>query len=334
MSGISRAHLYIKVNLNCRQDGRPIRFARFAFTMNWIIATLFSAAFLGVYDLCTKHAVRANAVTPVLFFSTLTGAFVWTLLLLVQQVHPGLLPLSLVTEPLTPAQHLQLFLKSFIVAASWIGTYYALKHLPLSLGAPIRAMSPLLTLVGAVIILGERPTWLETLGVLTTLISFVGLSLVGRSEGVHFHRNKWVGFLIAGTLLGAISSLYDKYLLGTKHYTVPTVQAWFSIYLVVLFAPFALGWKLRWWPRNEFEWRWSIPFIALALLAADYLYFSALASPHALVSIVMSLRRANTLIAFAGGIWLFHEANGWRKLPAVLGILAGIILTICSRPHH
>jgi drug/metabolite transporter (DMT)-like permease len=302
--------------------------------MNWIAATLLSALFLGVYDLCTKYAVRGNAVTPVLFFSTLTGALVWTVLLLVQWAHPGLLPLSLVTEPLTWTQHLQLFLKSTIVACSWIGTYYALKHLPLSLGAPIRASSPLLTLIGAILILGERPNWLESLGVLTTLISFVGLSLVGRSEGVLLHRNKWVGFLLAGTLLGAVSSLYDKYLLGAKHFSVPTVQAWFSIYLVVLFAPFALGWKMRWWQRNEFEWRWSIPFIALALLAADYAYFSALANPHALVSIVMSLRRANTLIAFAGGIWLFHEVNGWRKLPAVIGILAGIIITIYSRPHH
>jgi len=302
--------------------------------MNWIALTLLSAAFLGVYDLCTKYAVRANAVTPVLFFSTLTGAMVWTGLLLIQYLHPGLLPPSLVTEPLTLTQHLQLFLKSTIVAASWIGTYYALKHLPLSLGAPIRATSPLWTLVGAIVVLGERPTAMETVGVLTTLASFVGLSIVGRSEGIHFYRNKWVGFLIVGTLLGAVSSLYDKYLLGTKHLSVPTVQAWFSIYLIVLFAPFALGWKLRWWSRNEFEWRWSIPLIALALLVADYAYFSALRNPKALVSIVMSLRRANTLVAFAGGIWLFHEVNGWRKLPAVIGILAGIVITICFRPPH
>ena len=302
--------------------------------MNWIAATLLSALFLGFYDLCTKHAVRDNAVTPVLFFSTLTGALVWTGLLVVQGVHPGWLPPSLVTEPLTWAQHGQLLLKSVIVACSWMGTYYALKHLPLSLGAPIRSTSPLWTLGGAVLIMGERPTWLETAGVLTTLVSFVGLSVIGRSEGVHFHRNKWVGFLLVGTLLGAVSSLYDKYLLNLKHFSVPTVQAWFSIYLLVLFAPFSLGWKLRWWPRNEFQWRWSIPFIALALLAADYAYFSALAQPGALVSIITSLRRSNMLIAFAGGIWLFHEVNGWRKLPAVIGILAGVVLTICSRPHH
>jgi bacterial/archaeal transporter family protein len=296
--------------------------------MNWVTEILSSAFFLGLYDLCTRHAVRANAVIPVLFFSTLTGAIVWTALLLVQFVHPGLLPHSLVTDPLTWKQHLQLVLKSAVVAASWVGTYFAFKHLPISLGAPIRATSPLFTLLGAVLILGERPNLLETIGVLTTLALFVGLSFVGTREGIHFHRNQWFWFLIAGVLFGAISSLYDKYLLGTLKFSVPTVQCWFSIYLVILFAPFALGWKLRWWPRNEFHWRWSIPFIALALLVADYLYFSALQNPHALVSIVMSLRRGSTLVAFAGGLYFFKELNGWRKLPAVLGILLGIVLTL------
>ena len=296
--------------------------------MNWIVAILLSAFFLGIYDLCTKYAVRANAVTPVLFLSSLTGATVWFALLMIQAIHPGLLPHSLVTDSLTLKQHLQLLLKSGIVAASWIGTYYALKHLPLSLGAPIRATSPLLTLFGAILILGERPTWLETVGILTTLGSFVDLSIAGAREGVHFHRNKWVGFLLMGTVFGAVSSLYDKYLFSTLNFSAPTVQCWFQIYLLVFFAPFALGWKLRLWSRNEFTWRWSIPFIALALLVADYLYFSALRHPDALVAIVMSLRRASTLVAFAGGLYFFREVNGWKKLPAVIGILIGIVLTL------
>jgi len=198
----------------------------------------------------------------------------------------------------------------------------------LSLGSPIRATSPLWTLFGAILILGERPTGLETVGVLTTLASFVGLSLAGRREGIHFHRDKWVGFLVVGTLLGAVSSLYDKYLLGRLHFSVPTVQAWFSVYLVILFTPFAIGWQRRWWPRKVFHWRWSIPFIAFSLLVADYIYFCALRDPLSLVSVVMSLRRGSTLVGFAGGLLFFGEINGWQKLPAVIGILVGIVLTV------
>ena len=296
--------------------------------MHWIAASLLSALFLGAYELCTKHAVQNNAVVPVLFFSTLTGAAVWGVLLLADTLWPGQLAMSLVTNPLSVVEHLQLVLKSAIVAASWLFTYFALKHLPLSLGSPIRATSPLWTLLGACLILGERPSLLETVGILTTLGSFVGLSLAGAREGVHFHRDKWVAFLVTGTLFGAVSSLYDKYLLGHAQFNVPTVQAWFSIYLVLLFLPVAIGWKRRWWPRNPFQWRWSIPLIAFWLLIADYAYFGALRQPEALVSVVMSVRRGSTLLGFAGGLLFFGEKQGRQKLPAVIGIVAGIALTL------
>ena len=48
--------------------------------MTWIEASLVSALFLGVYDLCIKHAIRDNAVLPVLFLGTLV-AFAGGLLL-------------------------------------------------------------------------------------------------------------------------------------------------------------------------------------------------------------------------------------------------------------
>jgi drug/metabolite transporter (DMT)-like permease len=184
------------------------------------------------------------------------------------------------------------------------------------------------TMVGAVLLLAERPTWLEGLGIAITLASFIGLTLVGRREGIHFYRNKWVGFLLAGTLLGGVSGLYDKFLLGRQGFSASTVQCWFSIYLALLFLPLAVGWKLRWWQRHEFHWRWSIIAVSVFLLFADFLYFDALRNPHALVSLVSSLRRGSTLVAFAGGIFLLHEKNGLAKLPAVIGVIVGIILTI------
>lgn len=296
--------------------------------MPWVAASLLSAFFLGCYELLTKHAVRANAVLPVLFLSNLCGASVWLVLLAVPAVLPGALPAGLTVDPLTPWQHGQLLLKSVIVGASWACTYFAVKHLSVSLAAPIRATSPVWTLLGGLTLLGERPTWLQLLGVGTTLGSFFGLSLAARREGVDFRRDKWIGWLVAGTVFNAGSALYDKFLLGHGGFRAPTVQCWFAFYLAVIFLPFAVGWKLRWWPRHEFEWRWSIPLLAFALLIADYIYFAALRDPAALISIVSSLRRGSTLVAFAGGLYFFGEPNGRQKLPAVLGVLAGIVLTV------
>jgi drug/metabolite transporter (DMT)-like permease len=295
--------------------------------MHWIAASLLSAFFLGCYDLSTKHAVRGNAVLPVLFLANLCSAAIWGGLLASSAAGVAL-PGALHVDTLTGAQHLQVLLKSTIVACSWVCSYFAVKHLPVSLAAPIRATGPIWTLLGATLVLGERPSWLEALGIAITLGSFFGLSVVGAREGVHFHRNKWVGFLVGGTLLGAVSGLYDKYLFGTLGFSASTVQCWFSIYLALLFLPLAVGWKWRWWQRQEFHWRWSVVLVSVMLLVADFVYFNALRDPDALVSLVSSLRRGSTLVAFAGGLFLFGEVNGRQKLPAVIGVVIGIVLTI------
>lgn len=296
--------------------------------MPWIAASLLSALFLGFYELGTKHAVRDNAVLPVLFFANVCSASVWGVLLAIAAASPATLPASLHVASLTGKQHLLLLAKSALVASSWVCSYFAIKHLPVSLASPVRATGPMWTLLGAVLVLGERPSWLEGVGIAITLASFVGLSLAGSREGVHFHRDKWFGFLMAGTLLGAMSGLYDKFLLGRAGFDAPTVQCWFSIYLAALFLPLAVGWKLRLWPRHVFHWRWSILVVSFALLVADFVYFDALRNPDALVALVSSLRRGSTLVAFAGGLLLFGEAYNRHKLFAVLGVLTGIVLTI------
>lgn len=295
--------------------------------MHWIVASLVSAFFLGWYELSTKHAVRENAVLPVLFLTNLCSAAIWLLAMGASATVTDF-PTTFIVSPLSFQQHLQLLLKSAIVAASWTCSYFALKHLPVTLVSPIRATGPVWTLLGALILLAERPSLMEGLGVVITLASFFGLSAAGAREGIHFGSNRWIWFLVGGTLLNAVSALYDKFLLGQQGFSAATVQGWFSIYLTVLFFPLAIGWKYRWWPRHEFHWRWSIVFMSLTLLIADFVYFNALRDPDALISLVSSFRRGSTLVAFVGGVLIFHEANWRQKLPAVIGVLVGIVLTI------
>jgi drug/metabolite transporter (DMT)-like permease len=299
--------------------------------MHWALLSLVSALFLGFYDICQKHALRDNPVLPVLLLSTATSASVWGALLVLGRLAPSVLPTSLMVPALGALEHGELLLKSSIVACSWLCSYMAVKHLPISLAAPIRATSPLWTLAAALVVRGERPSWLQLAGIGTTLLSFFGLSLVGRREGVHFHRNKWVGYMIAGTLLAAASGLYDKLLLGRLKLAPATVQAWFSIYLLALFLPLSvLVRRKQGDSAAPLQFRLTIPLLALCLLCADFAYFSALRDPAGLVSLVASIRRGSTLIAFAAGLFLFREQNGRQKLGPVLGIVAGILLTIAG----
>jgi drug/metabolite transporter (DMT)-like permease len=296
--------------------------------MHWIAATLVSAFLLGCYEVLTKHAVRDNAVLPILFLSNLCSAAIWLALIATQRLDPGALAPALTVAPLSLHQHGLLLVKSIIVASAWTCTYFAVKHLPVTISSPIRATGPVWTLIGGLAILAERPSFIQILGIGTALASFVGLSSAGRNEGIVFLRSRWIGWLMAGTLCNGISALYDKFLLGSAGFNAATVQAWFSIYLALLFLPLAAGWQFRWWPRNDFHWRWSIPLLSLSLLAADFVYFDALRNPEALVSIVASLRRASMLVGFAGGLLFFGESNSRRKMAAVAGVLLGVVLTV------
>ncbi len=300
--------------------------------MDWVTLGLFSAVVLGLYDLGKKHAVRDNAVLPVLFWAQVFAASIWAPWVILSHVRPDLIPADFLrVEPLDALGHLRLFAKSALVGTSWVFAYFALKHLPISLVAPIRATSPVWTLFGAFFLLGERFNVLQWAGIAVTLGGFYLLSVAGKKEGIRFHRNRWVWFIIAATLLGAVSSLYDKYLLNVLGYRTPTVQSWFALYLVVFFFPFFLGWRQRWWPRGEFDWRWSIPFVGVALLIADFAYFRALEMDGVLIGVMSCLRRGSALVSFAGGLWLFKEKNGLRKLPALLMILLGIILLVIGK---
>lgn len=295
--------------------------------MSWIFLSICSGIVLGVYDLLKKLAVRENAVPPVLFFGVLTGAASWLLLRAVTSFLPEEWQGGLRIDPLTLAEHGFLFGKGVLVSASWIFGYFSLKHLPITIAGPIRSTAPIWTIVFAVLLMGEMPNGLQWVGVAMILVAFYAFSLLGKAEGIVFHREKWVYFLIAATVLGAFSALYDKFLLQTLGIRVATLQFWFSIYLLAVMTPFVLVWRFGMKVRTRFEWRWVIPAVGLGLLIADAFYFLAIAQDGALISVISPVRRTSVIIGFIGGILILGERrNIPRKAASLALMLAGVIL--------
>lgn len=295
--------------------------------MSWVLLSLLSALFLGLYDLAKKQAVRDNAVFPVLFFSVLTGALLWLPLMLWSALAPGGFPYETFrVAPMSGTEHLLLFLKSLLVGTSWTFSYFAIKHLPLSIAGPIRATAPIWVIFLAIGFMQERPNFWQWTGIAVVVAAFYAFTLVGKLEGIRFHRDKWVGFMLIATLLGACSALYDKYLLQQTTLTPATVQAWFSIYLVVVLLPCYLLWLRGSWPRGSFQWRWGIPLIGITLLIADFLYFTAITDEDALIAVISPIRRAAVIVSFIGGITLYQEKNFRPKAVCVLALLVGIAL--------
>lgn len=295
--------------------------------MSWILLSICSAIVLGVYDLLKKLAVRDNAVPPVLFFGVFTGAFCWCTLRLLTPALPTGWQEGLAVDPLSAGDHAFLLGKGILVSGSWIFGYFALKHLPITIAGPIRSTAPIWTILFAVLLMGEMPNAWQWGGVFMILIAFYAFSLLGRAEGIVFHRDKWVYFLIVATVLGAFSALYDKFLLQTVGIRVATLQFWFSIYLVVVMAPFALYWRFGMKTRSQFQWRWVIPAVGVGLLVADAFYFLAIAQDDALISVISPVRRTSVVIGFLGGILILQEKkNVSRKAFALALMLAGVLL--------
>jgi transporter family protein len=151
--------------------------------MIWMLLSLCSAVFLGFYEIAKKASLKENAVPPVLFFNVLTAAALWLPLILCSQLFPAGIPAGFLrVETLTGTGHVLLFMKSLIAGSSWIFASFALKHLPMSIAAPIRASSPFWTITIAVLFLSERPDMWQWVGILHHPY-FVLCFLTGRSQG-------------------------------------------------------------------------------------------------------------------------------------------------------
>jgi len=293
----------------------------------WLILSLLSALFLGIYDVAKKYSLTGNAVFPVLFFSTLTTSVLFIPVLVASQAG-FLIEESIFYVPLIDTHaHILLVIKSAIVLTSWIFIYYGLKNLPLSFVAPIRATAPIWTLLGAIAFFGEKLNSLQWLGLTITIIFFILFSLSGKREGISIRGNKWLWFIILGTLAGSISALYDKFLIAGINRMA--VQCYYSFYQTLMLIPLTL---IFWFPAKrhgaKFEWKWSIPLIGIFLVIADFLYFFAISIPGSLIALISPLRRSNAIISFALAAILFKEKNILRKAILLAGITAGIAIII------
>ena len=291
----------------------------------WLTLALISAVTLGIYDVFKKYSVRENAVFPVLLLSCTTSALIFLPIVAISTFKPEMLNnTDYFCPPLSPKEHLLVIIKSIVVVTSWVLSFFALKHLPLTIVSPIRATAPVWTLIGAITIFSESLTFYQWIGIIITIFFFYKFSTAGKSEGIHFKNNKWIWFIIAATLLGSASGLYDKYLM--RNLNRISVQAWFSFYQVALLVPATF---IFWFPIRKkvvFKWRWTIPLIGLFLVIADFVYFYSLSFPESMISIVSAIRRSGVVVAFVLGAILFREKNLKKKSVYLLGIIVGVTL--------
>jgi drug/metabolite transporter (DMT)-like permease len=297
----------------------------------WLILAFMSAALLGCYDSFKKQALKANAVIPVLFLNTLFSSLIFLPFILLSGTTNVLDGSIFYVTSAGWEAHKYIVLKAVIVLSSWVLGYFGMKHLPLTIVGPINATRPVMVLIGALLVFGERLNGWQWIGVLLAVVSFFMLSHSGKREGIDFKHDHWIYMIVGAATLGAVSALYDKFLMapvseGGVGLDRMLVQSWYNFYQCLMMLAMLL---LLWWPKHKettpFHWAWSILGVSLFLSTADFLYFYSLSLPSAMISIVSMIRRGSVVVSFLFGALFFQEKNLRAKAFDLALVLLGMV---------
>ena len=291
----------------------------------WITLAVASALLLGGYEVVKKMALDDNAVIPVLFLNIALSVLIFLPFSLLSAFTPCLDGTIVHVPAISFGAHMAILLKAVIVLTSWVFAYFAMKHLPIIITTSIKSTQPVFTLVGAILLFSEKLNTYQWMGMLAAIVALMLFSVAGKKEGIAFERNKWVWFIFLATLLGAVSSLWDKHLvLMFDRVAVQVYTAYYQLALMVLIL-FGL-----WWPKRKtstpFRWTNAIVWVTVLLTLSDFLYFYSLSLDGALISVVSTIRKGGVIVPFIAGAILFREKNIALKAILLGFVLAGMYL--------
>ena len=303
------------------------------FALMWTLLAFISALCLGFYDISKKIALRDNRVLDVLTLSVCFSSLMLSVPLLLSRLCPEMMVNTpFYVPPMDLQAHLFTILKSAIVLSSWVCAYVALKHLPISVVSPMQATRPMWTLIGALIIFGERLNAWQWLGVLLALGSIFAFSFGKKSE-ITNHKsqidNKYYIALALAIFIGACSGLYDKYLM--RRYDHNAVQVYYTLYqaFMMLITWLIVNRKshspLHSLTHSPIKKTGVIALISLFLIISDNVYMLALRDPDSLIAVVSTIRRGGAIIGFAYGLIFLREPDPLPKILCMLGICAGLL---------
>lgn len=189
-----------------------------------------------------------------------------------------------------------------------------------------RGTGPLLSVILAILILGERPTWAALLG---ALVVVVGVVVIGLAGGLTHARNNHAGILY-GLLVGVIIATYTLWDAAavTVHALPPVGFYWGSVIvqLVLLVVP-----TIRRWDETvtfaRRHWVAVILFGVLGPLAYILILFAIQLAP---VSIIAPAREVSVVLVGLAGWLMFREPHPVQRLAGSVVVLVGVGLLALS----
>lgn len=190
--------------------------------------------------------------------------------------------------------------------------------------ATARGTGPFLSVIVAVLFLGERPSIVALIGVAAVIAGVVAIGLVDRSSGGGARRlDPGIVFgLLTGVAI-AVYTIWDAHAVRTWS-LAPVAFMVGTTLLQVPFYSFAV--RRRWravWALGRTQWRRILVFGVLSPLSYILVLTAIQIAPVALVA---PLREVSVVLVSLFGVVILRESRpGWR-IGASLVVVVGIVL--------
>lgn len=285
----------------------------------WIIFAFGSAFFAGITAILAKCGIRSSDSTAATAVRTIVVlAFSWLMAIITYS--------SGAIESISARTWGFLVLSGLATGASWLCYFHALRNGSISKVVPIDKSSTVLTMLLAMVFLGEGIT---AYGIVAMILIGLGtlLMIENKEERSVGTKRSWLVFAILSALFASLTSILGKIgiegvdpNLGTAIRTsVVLVMAWAVLFLT------GKGGKVMEIPHNE------LVFIILSGFAtgASWLcYYRALQEGPA--SAVVPIDKLSILVSILFSRIVFHERLSSRSLAGLMMIISGTMLIVFS----
>ena len=282
----------------------------------WILLAFASALFAGVTSILAKCGIRktdSNVATAIRTIVVLL--FAWTMVFIVGSQKT--------ISQISPKALLFLILAGLATGASWLCYFRALQLGDVNKVVPIDKSSTILTILLALIFLGEGITWLK--GAAVVLIAVGTFLMIQKKESGGEKSKAWFVYAVLSAVFASLTSILAKVgIEGVESNLATAIRTGVVLLMswVVVFVTKKQRTVLK-IPKKE------LGFICLSGLAtgASWLcYYKAL--QDGLASVVVPIDKLSILVTIAFSYFVFKEKLSQKALLGLVLIVAGTLLLL------
>lgn len=286
--------------------------------MEWYVLVLVSAFLLGISQIWKKGALIKEHTLE--FLSAYSVVIILVSLVL----------LPLVKFDFSSAYFILIYIKSLILSIAAFTFFRLLRHYDLSEVSPLQNISPVFLLIFSFLLLSERPSSINIVGVFLIVIS----AYVIESEHFNFSKHiepfmkKFIFYLFAYLIIISFAAVMDKFI--TRSVDMYTYIFFQNIFFSVNFLIVAGVQDKGFGPtKKALRNSWlAIILATITVFLADLLYLGAVIMPATMISLIIPVRRISTVVATFIGGEVFHEKHLMVNVISCIIMVLGVYLVV------